>query len=440
MTKIRKEHVIGVAVLALFLCAIPVFASGGQEKASATASGPAHLTWMTWGTTSHLQEVLNDLFKAEPALAQKFDVKFVLGGAGDPDVANKLRLDMAANSNFPDISQLNYTQLPEFAANGLAQNLESVYTGKILDNLFQATKALARYDGKYVAFPSQIKTKLWYYRKDLFDKAGIDPAKITNLNDFIAAGKKLHAMFPNSYIWNIGNPIAGYDLGMVVSGNGAKYFNSQGHYIVNTDPGVREAFTMFKTLLDSGVTVNIQDFTPDWEKAFANGTIASSLISNWFSEFLPGYAPKEAGKWAVAQWPTLGGANGGSEAGGSVQIVVSKSRNVKAAEALLSEVFFTDQGALASYTAIKNPPVIRSAWNQAIFHKPDNYFVGTTFLDQDKVALDTYRLQQFGPHSDKERSIMNDALTQYLFGHQSLDAVLNQAESTLNNQIGNALQ
>ena len=35
---------------------------------------------------------------------------------------------------------------------------------------------------------------------------------------------------------------------------------------------------------------------------------------------------------------------------------------------------------------------------------------------------------------------MNDALTQYVWGNDSLDTVLNQAETTLKNQVGNALQ
>lgn len=80
----------------------------------------------------------------------------------------------------------------------------------------------------------------------MFDEAGIDPDKIKTTDDFIEAGKKLQAKFPNSYIWNIGSTIDHYNLGMVLSGNGARLINENNEYIVSQDPGVRKAFEDFK--------------------------------------------------------------------------------------------------------------------------------------------------------------------------------------------------
>lgn len=416
----------------LLLASVIAGCSGGDGKA---VSGKTKLTWMVWGSTETVEKATESLYKAYPEMKDKVEIEGLVGGGGDPDVAKKLRLALAANEDMPDIVMLNRTQLTEFAEAGILEDLTDVMK-PVQGNLTQAAIELASYKGKFVTFPYEVKTKVWFYRKDMFDQAGIDPSQVKTIDDLITAGKKLRDKFPNSYIWNLGKQIAGYNLGMIVSGNGAKFNDDNGEYVIASDPGVRKAFEMFKKLKDSGVTVEINDFTPDWEKGFANNTIASSLISNWFKNFLPKYAPDQSGKWAAADWPVLGDADGGSEAGGSIFIIPAKGKHKKEAKDVLSKLLLTKQGALALNEIRSITPYLKDALQDPQIMKPHPFF-GATLPQAEAKALEKVKVFNFSPSADLERTAMNEALSKYLNGGGTLDQILKQTETDLKTQIGN---
>ncbi|TVY07504.1 ABC transporter substrate-binding protein [Paenibacillus cremeus] len=428
----RRRSGIALLVIMMLLSMVLAACTDSEDK---PANGKVKLTWMVWGSTETVEKATESLFKAYPEMKDKVEIEGLVGGAGDPDVAKKLRLALAANEDMPDIVMLNRTQLTEFAEAGILEDLTDVMK-PVQGNLTQAAIELASYKNKFVTFPYEVKTKVWFYRKDMFDEAGIDPSKVKNIDDLIAAGKKLREKFPNSYIWNLGKQIAGYDLGMIVSGNGAKFTDDKGEYVIASDPGVRKAFEMFKQLKDSGVTVDINDFTPDWEKAFANGTIASSLISNWFKNFLPKYAPDQAGKWATAEWPILADADGGSEAGGSIFVIPAKGKHKKEAKEVLSKLLLTKQGALALNEIRSITPILKDALQDPQITQPHKFF-GATLPQTEAKALEKVKVFSFSPAADLERSTMNEALSKYLTGGGTLDQILKQAETDLKNQVGN---
>jgi multiple sugar transport system substrate-binding protein len=410
-----------------------------EEDAGATEStsekGKVKISWMVWGNTETPEKAAEAFFQAYPEEKDSFEIEPLLGGPGDPDVAKKLRLAAASNETMPDIVMLNRTQLTEFAEAGILENLDDVMA-PVEDNLVGAARALGFYKDHWVAFPNSVNIKTWFYRKDMFDDAGIDPASIKNVDDLIAAGKKLQEKFPDSYIWNLGKKIVDYDLGMIISGNGATFTDENGEYIVASDPGTRKAFEMYKTLNDSGVVADITDFSPDWEKALADGTIASSLIANWFKIFLPTYAPDLAGKWAVAEWPVLADADGGSEAGGSVLVIPKNAKNKEAAKEFLFKLFLTKEGALALNKVHARTPILKDALSDPQVMASHPYF-GETLAQVEAKALDKVKVFNFTPAADIERTMSAQALTKYVNGDGSLDDILKQLESDLKNQVGN---
>ena len=391
-----------------------------------------------WGSTAGLDKELKALYAAYPDLKAKYIIKPVLGGAGDTDVANKLRLQLAARSNIPDIVQLNYSGLPQFATQGVLADLTGPMK-RFSVNMTPAARKLSTYKGKMFAVPYEVKTKLWFFRKDMFDAAGINPASIRSTADFIAAGKKLHAKYPNSYIWNLGTPMAGYNLGEILSGNGARFSDEQGKFVIASDPGVRKAFQDLKALKDSGVIANIADWTPQWQKGLADDGLASTLIGNWFTQFLPQYAPALAGKWSVTTWPTIAGASGGSEAAGSINVVPDAAPNKAAAIDILTKLFLTTKGNLALYHEMGLMPLTTSALNSPETLQADPYF-GSALPKVQRAALKGYKVFNFDPAALQEFALVQASLEQYLSGALTLDAALNVAQQAAESQIGNPYQ
>lgn len=399
------------------------------------------VTMMTWGDPKFAQKQMDIFLEVYPEYKDKVEFKFVIGGQNDQEVAQKLRLGLAANEVLPEVIQMNRTQYSEFVEAGALEDL-TPYFKDVQSNLTAGAKALTVYKGKYYAFPYELKAKLWFYRKDMFDAAGIDVTKVKNTDDLIAAGKKLQAKFPGSYIWNMGPVMAAYNLGEIVSGNGAKLIDAKGNYILAKDPGVSAAFQDFKKLQDSGVIAPVQDWTPDWEAALAKGTVASQLIGSWMKAFLPGYAPDGAGKWAVTTWPVIGRADGGSEAAGSLFTIAKNSKNKKLAIEIYKKAYMTKDCALAEFQKSGSGyiPYTLDALADPALQKPDSYFVGNTFMTAFAEALKKFKVFPYDPAADKEFKVLNQYLVEYYNGRLSLDEALTKAETDLKSLVGNPLK
>lgn len=164
--------------------------SGGKSAEKSDSAEKEKFTIMGWGDPSDLQKYVDAAFEAYPELAEKYEPEIMIAGKGDVDVYAKLRLALTSGEELPDIVQINRTGLPEFAAAGVLEDLTEV-VGEYEDNLNNGAKALAKYEDTYLGIPYEVKTKLWFYRQDIFEELGIKAEEVKNLDDFIAAGKKV---------------------------------------------------------------------------------------------------------------------------------------------------------------------------------------------------------------------------------------------------------
>jgi ABC-type glycerol-3-phosphate transport system substrate-binding protein len=417
-----------------------VIALGGATYSSASVSAPAStkLTLLTWGDAKYARGQFELYKKLFPQHAKGTSLSVRVGGANDGDAINQFRL-MLSSGRAPDIVQMNRSAVAEFAHRGQLADLKP-YLNAYIPNVTAAARTLSKYNGRYVAVPYEVKAKLWFYRKDLFAHAGVDVKKVKTQADFIAAGKKLRAKFPKSYMWNIpANPQA-YVLGELTSGNGARISDPKtGKFVVGTDPGMRKAFKALAQLRASGVVAtDFDDWSPQWQSGLADGTIASVPIASWFSTFLPQYAPKLAGQWAVTTWPEIGGAvnGGGSEAGGSVFVIPKASKNKAAAVRFLADILMTKKGSLAVFGKYDNVPNVTSAQTApAVVH---NSYFGPSLIKAFQAASPAYKVFPYDPAALKEISTITSALATFLAsGSSDPTSALKTAQRQLTAQIGN---
>lgn len=323
------------------------------------------INWMLFGGMGGVQDRIAILEETHPDLMEKYDLRAEV--ADKHGVAKKLRLALAAGGEeMPDIIKLNMIELVEFVHAGVIEDI----TDKMLpykDDILPAAWNMPMIDGKLYGVANQLKPKIWYYRADIFEECGIDPASIKTTDDYIAAGKKIQEKYPNAHMWNYGASMGHYNLEMVIAGNGGRYFDEDGEYIVASDPGVRQAFIDFKKMKDAGIIADIEDWTPDWEQAFANGTIVSTLQASWFKlGYLEKWAPELAGKWEVATWPAIGGGTGGGceGGGGGVYAILKGSKHVDEAFEVISAITFDRDSAYQLFKQRNVEPLIKSAYEQ----------------------------------------------------------------------------
>ncbi|WP_327398910.1 extracellular solute-binding protein [Streptomyces sp. NBC_01288] len=187
----RRRAVLGAAAGALFAPLLAGCSDGGG--ASTAAGGKVTLTFAWWGNDDRAQRT-----NAAVALFEKRHPKISVrtSFAGYPAYVQKLATQ-AAGGDLPDVAQLDYRQISQYAGSGTLLDL-----GPYLKNGTLRTadfdKTLTRtgvYDGKQYALPMGKGTTGIVYDAAVFKKAGVaTPQPGWTWDDWAEAGKEISAL------------------------------------------------------------------------------------------------------------------------------------------------------------------------------------------------------------------------------------------------------
>jgi N,N'-diacetylchitobiose transport system substrate-binding protein len=203
--------------------------TAGTEAASATTAaaesgsgGESIRLWLNGGDTP--DELVNfaiaEFNKIHPDVEVKFERQQWTG------ILEKLTTSLSS-SDSPDVVEFGNTQAQGFEAAGAVVDLTEHREELGGDDLLQSLLEAGTYDEKFYGVPYYAGARIVLYRKDLFEKAGIEVP--TTLEEMLAAGvalKEDNADVPNfsgiylpgrnwyavlSYIWEYGGDIATKD-------------------------------------------------------------------------------------------------------------------------------------------------------------------------------------------------------------------------------------
>jgi len=170
--------------------------------------------------------------------------------------------------------------------------------------------------------------------KKLLDKHSI--AVPTTWDEVTSAAAALHAADKNVYLTNF-TADQGHFFGLLWE-SGAKPFvvDGQNIKIDFSSPEVTRVAKLWGDLIKSGNLSSIDTYTPDWNTALGNGTIACWTAGAWGPSLIETGAAALSGDWQVSLMPqwTAGGKSNGNY-GGSVDAVPTKSAHQKEAEAFI---------------------------------------------------------------------------------------------------------
>ena len=218
---------------------------------------------------------------------------------------------------------------------------------------------------------------------------------------------------------------------------------------MSTSPAFRALFETLDKLRDPDISAPIDNFASDWAAGFAEGTIASTLINEWMTGFLPQYVPEQSGLWRAHAWPTIGGSNQGSDAGGAVWVIPDGAKNKEAAFDLLATTNLTTDGALQLLEIGGLTPYVDGAREvvpkmEQPEAKPDNpnpvawppEFFGDGYFPVVFEAQEKLAWIDFDPSGAREISLMNDWTGRFVAGDASVDEALDGLQSDLESQVG----
>lgn len=427
MKKMKKIQALGLTACMIASLAGYCNVSAAEEKTK--------VTWWVWATADIATQMSNAAFAANPELADKYEIEPVLISSAT-ELVQKFRMMLAAGETMPDILMFQSEYLPEFAQEGILTNVSDIIA-PYQEELTGGAYNLVTYDDQQWGFPYQVKPSVWVYRSDMFAEAGIDASTVKTTDDFIAAGQKLQETYPDSYMWQFDSTQFPYSqLVHIMSGNDGKFFDEDGNYIVDTDPGVRAALEDIKKVYDSGVVYDVAADTTDQQQAYANGIIASDLTGTWIKNNMKNWAPDLVGIWEEAQWPAIGGGVPGGE-GGSMFVVPDGADDKEAAIEILSALSLTVDGNLNAYKERSIYPPLKEAVANDLLKEPHVY-MGASLYEAEAQATENFKSFNYSPKFNSEMDIIIPYIAQYLQGQMSLDDALANANSDLTVQLGNA--
>jgi len=318
-------------------------ASSGSGSASSLAAAlqtPATLTWWAWAPQD------KQLVTAFEKLYPKVKVNLVNAGTGTTEYT-KLQNAIKAGSGVPDIAQIEYYAIPQFALGGSLANLSSDGLGSDQSQFSSAVWDSVNSGGDLVGLPQDTGPMALFYNKTVFDKYKLTVP--TTWAQYAADAKKLHAANPKDYITaDTGDP--GFYTSMIWAAGGHPYVTSgtKNVTIDLADPGSQKFVNLWSPLVSGGLVAPITPWGTAWYTGLSNGSIASLVTGGWMGVDLETGVTGASGQWRVAPIPQwTAGATADSENGGSSDAVLSASKNQLAAAAFVQWIS-TGQGAQIS--------------------------------------------------------------------------------------------
>jgi len=297
---------------------------------------PTTLTFWTWVPDISKEVALFE--KKYPAI----DVKVVNAGQGEPQYT-KLRTALKAASGAPDVAQIEFQYIPTFTLTKSLVDLRPYGAEGFKDKFVDWTwSQVTGSNGEIWAYPQDTGPMGMLYRKDIFDKYGIEVPK--TWDEFAAAARKLHAAAPEVYLTNLAPNQNGAYMGLLWQ-VGAKPFTNTAPDAVTinlNDETSKKLGNYWGALVKEGVVSADADFTDAWYQALNRGKYATWLTAAWGPVFLTGSAASTKGKWRAAPLPQwAAGQNVSGNWGGSTSAVITGTKNPIAA-AKFAEFLNTD--------------------------------------------------------------------------------------------------
>lgn len=323
----------------LLILGLILLISCGGEKKEAAANGKDEKITLKIGSWNDAGDALKKVAAAFEKTHPNVKIEIV---ESDSDYT-KLTPALVSNQGAPDIFQAQARDFQSFLVKFPKQFYdltEKMQKDGLVDKFLPASIENVKENGKIYAMPWDIGPAAVYYRKDMFEKANVDPKAIETWDDFIEAGKKVQAA-------NLGVTMTGYSedndfFHMLFNQLGGTFVKD--NKIAINSPEAVKALELLKKMQDANILINIKD----WNGriiALNNNKIATIIFPVWYSGTMVNAVADQKGKWGIVELPAFEkGGNRQANLGGSVLIISEQSKNKEIAYEFLKFALATNEG------------------------------------------------------------------------------------------------
>jgi multiple sugar transport system substrate-binding protein len=279
--------------------------NASTAKAAASAENPSDLTGeMTmWGwDNEHFKVYMAAFNKAYP------NVKVNYVPVESSEYANKVRVGLSTNTEFPDVVTIEESFIPQFINLGVFEDLSaapynmdtSKFPGFLVDRYTD--------DTGYLGPPDSTSPAAMYYRRDLAKKylGTDDPEEVGKLigageagwDKFLAVGEKLKAD-SNGEVFLI--PGLGDMINVLKKQPKSDWRDGN---TLTVKENYLPHFQMLKDIRDKGLDAKTEQWSAAWNATYANGNVLFFPGASWYVGFVVGLNDKDGnGRWGITGTP-----------------------------------------------------------------------------------------------------------------------------------------
>ncbi|MFL5625505.1 MAG: extracellular solute-binding protein [Ktedonobacteraceae bacterium] len=172
-----------------------LLAACGGETTSSSTTKTTIVFWHTYNVTSAENQTL--VKKVIPAFNKKFPNITVHSQDIPYDSMLKKLIASVAGGNGPDLIRSDIIWMPQLAKIGALASTDDIVAQR-KSEFYPGPLATCSYQGKYYGLPLDTNTRIVFYNKDLFARAGLSKAP-TTAEEFKAAAAKIRALGQKIY-------------------------------------------------------------------------------------------------------------------------------------------------------------------------------------------------------------------------------------------------
>ena len=342
----------------------------GRQAAAQDQSLEGNLTIWGWDAALNGLKVVDSAFtEAFPNITLEYVPRAVA------DTYQQLQLAASAGSGGPDISVIEDSHLAQFVELGVLADLTdrvASYVEQVNDyKWLQATSEDRTYAMPWDSGPVAV-----FYRRDVFEKAGIDPESIATWDDYYETAKAMASAGGAKMLAQAKARNTGRTFEMLLWQRGLGYVDADGAVILDTEPRVQETLEFLGKFWTEDLATDTEEWTDPWYKEMADGTVATIPGAVWMGTFLKSFiAPDAAGQWGVFKLPTWGEEpSQASNDGGSALAMFEASEQKDAAWAYIEFHLGREDQQLEMYKQTDLFPSLETTYTDPFFEEPDPYF------------------------------------------------------------------
>jgi arabinosaccharide transport system substrate-binding protein len=306
----------------------------------------------------------------------KVDVQLVSGQA----VTSRLQAAFWANLDVPDLVEVEISSAGSFFRGplkevGFSDLTDRIHRSGLWEEMVQARFAPYTSRGRIFGLPHDVHPVQLAYRRDIFEKEGVDVSKIVTWDDFIAVGRKL--TIPNRRYMIEMSETGRDNIEMCLFQRGGGYFDEQGNVIFDNEIAVQTMLWYVPIVTGPHKIGNDLGGGQVLTRAVEDGYFLCLIAPDWRTKGFERDIGRVSGKMGLMPLPRVSADGRPTSTWGGTMLGITKHCKDQDLAWELALHLYLDKKELGQRFRDTNIiPAWKPAWEQAAFHEPREYWGG----------------------------------------------------------------